>query len=119
MGIDRIGRIGGSAGAILKDPVPVERTGASGETFQLDRTHEAQKPEDASPLDRLRAGQIDLPQYLDIRVQQATSHLEGKLDPERLDFVRRSLRIQIENDPSLIELVHAATGQAPKPSDDR
>jgi hypothetical protein len=34
------------------------------------------------------------------------------VEPERLDFIRSSLRIQIESDPALLELVVAATGLA-------
>lgn len=118
MGIDRIGRAGGGAGITPPASVPVDKTGAAGESFQVDRTHGVEKAGELSPLERLKAGEIDLPQYLDLRVQQATTHLEGRLEPEKLDFIRKSLRIQIESDPALIELVQSATGQVPKPSDD-
>lgn len=118
MGIDRIGRAGGGAGITPPATVPLDKTSAAGESFHVERTRGADKSAELSPLERLKAGEIELPQYLDLRVEQATAHLEGKLAPEKLDFLRQSLRIQIESDPALIELVQSATGQAPKPSDD-
>lgn len=118
MGIDRIGRAGGGAGVAPPTSVPLDKTSATGESFHVERPQGAEKPAELSPLERLKAGEIELPQYLDLRVEQATAHLEGRLEPEKLDFLRHSLRIQIESDPALIELVQSATGQVPKPSDD-
>jgi hypothetical protein len=118
MGIDRIGRMGGGAGITPPTNVATEPTNAASESFRAvakDTVREA----GATPLlDQLKSGQIDMNRYLDLRVEQATTHLQGVVDPERLDFIRRSLRIQIESDPALIELVRAATASAPTSRDD-
>ena len=60
-------------------------------------------------------GRLDA--YLDIRVADAVGHLEGKLSPEQLEFVKEELREQLRSDPVLIELVRRATGQSPEPAD--
>jgi hypothetical protein len=65
-----------------------------------------------SPLARLKAGEIDLGGYLDARVEEATSHLEG-LDGDELGAIRAHLRAAIASDPALAELVRQATGQVP------
>jgi hypothetical protein len=41
-------------------------------------------------------------------------HLEGRLSPEQLEFVKEELRAQLQSDPVLIELVRRATGQSPE-----
>jgi len=64
------------------------------------------------PLARLERGEIDVAQYLDLRVQAATSHL-GHLPPDDLEFVRRTLRAELSRDPALTELVRRACGSAP------
>ena len=64
-------------------------------------------------LARLERGEIGLDAYLDARVGEATRHLEGRLGRLELDFVRRTLRAELESDPVLVELVRRATGQAP------
>lgn len=52
-------------------------------------------------------------QYLDLKVEEATSHLDGKLSAEQLDFVKNSLREQLTANPVLANLVHSATGALP------
>lgn len=69
-------------------------------------------PVAASPLERLRAGQIDVNGYLDLKVEQATAHLRG-LPPAELGAVKSMLREQIASDPALADLVKQATGSAP------
>ena len=64
-------------------------------------------------LSRLGRGELSLETYLDARVAEATSHLEGKISLEGLDFVRRSLRDQLATDPVLVALVRRATGSPP------
>jgi hypothetical protein len=64
-------------------------------------------------LARLERGEIGLDAYLDARVGEATRHLEGRLGQDELDFVRTTLRAELESDPVLVELVRRATGQAP------
>jgi hypothetical protein len=121
MGIDRIGGRPGTLpapeaasppradGAVA--PFDVGRTQAPGAT-----PVDAAVP--ASPaLEQLRSGQIDLARYLDLKVDEATSHLSA-LPASQLEAIRAALRDRIAADPSLVDLVHAATGQAPASRDD-
>jgi len=71
----------------------------------------------ASELARLERGEIGLDAYLDGRVGEATRHLEGRLTPEQLDFVRETLRGELSSDPVLVELVRRTTGKTPEPRD--
>jgi hypothetical protein len=64
-----------------------------------------------SDLGRLERGEIGLEAYLDARVGEATKHLEGRLARAELEFVRRTLRAELESDPVLVELVRRATGR--------
>jgi hypothetical protein len=70
-----------------------------------------------SDLVRLERGEIGLEAYLDARVGAATKHLEGRLARAELDYVRRTLRAELESDPVLVELVRRATGRTPGASD--
>lgn len=112
MSIDGIGKPGGASPAI---PAPAAGpAGASGEAFKVGTSAPATASAGASsPHARLERGEIDLPQYLDARVQEATSHLDGRLTREQLDFVKESLREQLESDPLLVDLVQRATGATP------
>src|SRR5580704_16170216 len=106
MGIDRIGRPGPAVpppSAGQASPVPmVERP------FSTERAVEAGSASPVasarSPLDQLRAGAIDLNQYLEIKVDEATSHLAG-MAPAQLDAVRSALRERLSQDPTLGDLV--------------
>ena|SRR5688572_994665 len=109
MGIDGIGKppapppgVGGPSG--------VAGGGASGGTFRVEQSGGAAETT-SSDLERLGRGEISLNEYLDARVGEATQHLVSKLSPEQLDFVKSSLRAQLETDPVLIELVRRATGE--------
>ena len=73
-------------------------------------------PAGASPLEQLRAGKIDLDGYLDMKVSEATRHLEG-LRADEMDGLRQLLRSELERDPSLAALVEQATGRRPIPRD--
>jgi hypothetical protein len=119
MGIDRIGKHGPVA------PVPEvaqpSRASTAAEPFrvaglqsppQVDPTRAAH-----APLERLRTGEIDVAGYLDLKVEEATSHLSA-LPPVELAAIRSALRDQLASDPSLVDLVHAATGELPLPHDD-
>ncbi|AKU95908.1 hypothetical protein AKJ09_02572 [Labilithrix luteola] len=91
-------------------------------TFQVERTS-GQAPAEragnvegasgASPLERLRAGEIDVHGYIDLKVDQATAGLSG-LSPSELAHIKNTLRDQMASDPGLADLVRAATGQTPK-----
>jgi len=116
MGIDRIGR-GGPPTA----PTPARGTETTG-AFEVRPTHTpapANAPAQVAPtmpavtpLERLRAGEIDLDGYLDLKVDQATAHLHG-LGAHEMDGLRLALRQQLVGDPSLAALVESATGQRP------
>lgn len=60
------------------------------------------------PLERLRAGEIDLPQYVELRVREATAHLEGVVPTADLDAIRAELHDAVEHDPDLAALAQAA-----------
>ena len=86
-------------------------TSAPSEPF---RVGAAEKPSVAgSDLERLERGELNVDQYLDARVGEATKHLEGRLPRAELEFVRKTLRAELESDPVLIELVRRATSHAP------
>ena len=124
MGIERIGKgsapppaapgaegAGGAGG--------VDRAKSADKPFEVNRERavEASRagqvaPATATPLERLRAGEIDVDKYVDIKVDQATAHLQG-LAPARVDSIRAALRAQVASDPALVALVTQATGRAP------
>lgn len=122
MGIDRIGKGGappatpetqGSGSVAKKGPAEkafsVERTEA---TRQPSNVGAAESAQGASPLARLRAGEIDVNTYVDLRVDEATKGLEG-LPPAELADIKKALRDQMATDPALTDLVRMATGKTP------
>ena len=123
MSIDRIGKSGGAAGT--GPAAPTNEAGRAARPEEASRPFDvhaesaaAPRPADAvapvgpTPLERLRAGQIDLPTYLDLKVDDATAHLRG-VRPTELDAIRKMLRDQLTTDPALTELVKHATGLVP------
>lgn len=120
MPIDRIGKGGG---------VPPQAPGASGpsgaaptKTFEVERPDAPQKTEGVSEvgtsaLDKLRAGKIDVHQYVEMKLDEATKHLKG-LHASELEHIRELLKDKIVQDPQLVDLVRQATGQIPKPQDE-
>jgi hypothetical protein len=137
MGIDRIGK--GAPSAPPKPASAAERAedagkpeksgqvGATGKTFEVRPSPTSASPPPAtastapvapttaasSPLEKLRAGEIDLDRYLDLKVNDATAHLGG-LRAHESEELRALLRTQLTTDPSLVDLVRQATGQSPK-----
>jgi hypothetical protein len=112
MSIDRIGKGGGATPTDgVGKPAASSEVAKPGAEFKVQKSDpiEAARP----ALDRLRAGEISLPQYLDIKVSEATAHLDQRLSVEQLDFIRKSLREQLTSDPYLAELVRASTGSLP------
>jgi hypothetical protein len=65
----------------------------------------------------LRTGGVGLDRYLDLKVDEATAHL-GPLPPSQLEMIRSALRERIASDPTLVDLVRAATGAVPAPPHD-
>lgn len=130
MGIDRIGKgapppipdAGGAGGA-----GGIEKKGSAERTFQVERTGSKQaegassatgvEGAKAEPLARLRAGEIDLDGYMDLKVDEATKGLDG-LSANQMAEIKRVLKDQMASDPGLSDLVRTATGQFPKPPED-
>jgi len=125
MGIDRIGKGGappatpdtqgtgslekkGPSGAVEK-AFSVERADATKQPTQVEAADAARG---SSALARLRAGEIDVNTYVDLRVDEATKGLEG-LSPAELEDVKKVLRDQMATDPGLTDLVRTATGKTP------
>ena len=113
MSVDRIGKNGAPA------PVPTG-TGAVGsapvgEPFSVGAVGTAGAAAGAGPvasvgskaLEQLRGGAIDMGQYLDIKVEEATAHLAGLpgLPGAELEAIRGALRERLATDPGLVELV--------------
>jgi hypothetical protein len=105
------GKLDGATGPLTPASGP-SRSGATegagarfGETLGV---RSAEQADGASPLARLRSGELDLPGYVDQRVREATSHLEGLLTPGDLARIQAELRDVIESDPDVAALVKAA-----------
>lgn len=113
MGIDGIGQGGG---APKVSPGVTSINGPDSEKFELS-TESVERSEGAELLEQVQRGEVQLDAYLDVRVNDAVGHLEGKLSPEQLEFVKEELREQLRSDPVLIELVRRATGQSPEAQD--
>jgi hypothetical protein len=93
----------------------VHKTDVTREATAIEKTAATHGP---GPLEQLKSGKIDFERYLDIKVNEATSHLEG-VAPARLDTIRSMLRERMATDPELIDLVKQATGHVPTvPSDE-
>jgi len=118
MAIDRIGK--------SAPPAPSPETSGPAPTRETARPFEP-RPSAARPtgsaaavhaaLEQLRTGQIDLHRYLDLKVEEATAHLDA-LPRIELDVLRAALRERLSTDPALVELVRAATGKVPGPPGD-
>jgi hypothetical protein len=113
MGIDGIGQ-GGGAPKVDGGTGSVGSVG--GERFEL-AAEEVERSEGVELLEQVQRGDVPLDAYLDVRVDDAVAHLEGKLSPEQLEFVKEELREQLRTDPVLLELVRGATGRSPEAQD--
>jgi hypothetical protein len=118
--VDRIGKGGGPK---LPDMTPTEgakRTTEASRPFELGTEKasaarpaaEVGQAAEASPLARLRAGEIDVNRYMDLKVEEATSHLHG-MRAQDLDAIKRTLRGHMESDPALADLVKQIAPPAP------
>ena len=114
MGIDGIGGGGLPPGGPGGPSGPAKK---GDKPFAVDGPAAGEAPAPSEALAKLEAGEISLDQYLDRRVDDAVSHLEGKLSAEQLEFVRGELREQLSEDPVLVELVKRTTGSAPADND--
>jgi hypothetical protein len=111
MSIDGIGRppVPPAGAGPLEGGSGADRTG---EAFEVKRGSEATEVAPSTLLERLEQGELSVDQYLDARVEEAVTHLDARLSPEQLEFVKSSLRAELETDPVLVELVSRATGGA-------
>lgn len=107
MSIDGIGKPPGgppaATGGVGKVDAP------RGEEFRVERPG-VEGASGTESLRRLEQGELTIDQYLDQRTADAVRHLEGRLSPEHIEFVRQSMREQLATDPVLVELVRRATG---------
>lgn len=115
MGIDGIQKPGGGTPRIEAPTVESRGTPGTDSDFKatLDTSPNAPAPSvnSSTLLQRLDAGNINVDEYLDLQVNEAVAHLEGKLPPNQLQFVRESLREQLSEDPVLVELVRRTTAR--------
>jgi hypothetical protein len=117
MGIDGIGKKG--------PPLPASKIGDVAGAPKASRAFEPRKAEAPAKvvpvvggaLEQFKSGAINLNQYLDLKVSQATEHLSA-LRPGELESIRRALRDRLSSDPTLADLVRTATGSVPQPSGD-
>jgi len=65
---------------------------------------------DRGLLGRVESGEITREQYLDLRVDEAVSHLVERIPAEKLEIIRTTLREQLGTDPLLLALVQRAVG---------
>lgn len=121
MSIDGIGGGGLPPGGVGGPGGPAGPKGPDSKDFELgvEGASQVGGASASAPLQQLQAGEISLDQYLDTRVDSAVEHLDGKLPADQLDFVRQTLRQELETDPVLVELVRRATGLSSSSSPER
>ena len=102
------GKIGGPKAPAPAPPTSTESTKGAAFGASVTRTEHAAPAGAATPLDRLRKGEIDLHRYAEIRVQEATAHLDGVLPAGDIEKIRADLHELIESDPDVAALVKAA-----------
>jgi hypothetical protein len=125
MGIDGIGKRGTPPAAHEPHGGAIDKKHGVDAHFAAEAVQKTASPEAtameaahaASPLGRLRAGEIDVDRYVDLKVDEATHGLDG-LSAAELDDIKKVLRDQLATDPGLSDLVHTAAGQLPKPPPD-
>jgi hypothetical protein len=123
MGIDHIGKKGAPAPP-SPEKTRVDRRDASARPFETgtpDLVPAAHGPppveQPSTALERYRAGEVDIDGYLDLKVSEATAQFAG-LVPKEVEAIRNALRDRLTSDPTLLELVHTATGRLPEPPGD-
>jgi hypothetical protein len=109
-GIGGVGGSGGVAGAAASAIAEAAIEGAGGATATAGVTQaSAAAPSVAtSPLEQLRAGEIDAARYVELQVEHATSSLEGALSRAHVEAIRAELRALIDDDPDVAALVQRA-----------
>lgn len=118
MGIDGIGKGGGAPGVGAPTGATAPKAADAVERpFEVKATEATTTVDATSPLGRLRAGEIGVEQYVDLKVDEATRGLEG-LPKADLESIRSMLRARVAEDPALVDLVRSATGKAPHPPEE-
>jgi hypothetical protein len=117
MGIDGIGRPSTPPGLDGGNIALESTTTQSGKAFgvgakSVDAVTSTESTQPSSILTRLERGEVTREQYLDFRVDEAVSPFASRLTPDQLNFMRTTLREQLEIDPTLIELSRRATEKA-------
>lgn len=124
MSIDRIGKGGAPPQTPTLEGKPADRASTAERAERIEKTFSVEKAggpvgaveanaiDAASPLARLRAGEIDVDRYVDLKIDAATKNLPP-VGPAKLDEIKKMLREQIVTDPGFIDLVRTATGGAP------
>lgn len=108
MGIDGIHKPGGTPPNLETGATPGADRDFKG-NLETTPSSPAAPATPSSALQRLDAGDISVDEYLDLQVNEAVAHLDGKLPTNQLEFVRESLREQLTEDPVLVELVRRTT----------
>lgn len=103
----KIGGVGARGAPATTGPTGANKASFS-ETLKSNEAKSTDAAGSATPLERLRAGEIDVNGYVDLRVRDATAHLEGVLSPQDLEKIQEELRDAIENDPDIAALVKGA-----------
>ncbi len=114
MGIDGIGGGGGppKVGGDGVAPGAAGSTQRTGADFSVGAPSKDVAATGDADLAALQRGELTRDEYLDRRVDNAVSHLQGALDAEHLQMLREQLREQLDADPVLHRLVQRATGSA-------
>lgn len=73
-----------------------------------------QRPESES-VRKVKAGEMTLDEYIEQRIAEASSHLEGKIPKDTLDNLKFVMREKMRTDPLLVETVRRITGITPRP----
>ena len=123
MGIDQIGKKGPPLQPPAEEIAHSGRTAEAVHPFELSTprtfiagSHVAELEPARTALQRLRAGELDANGYLNLKVDEATTHLLN-LPAGQLQSIRNFLRDRMASDPTLVELVRMATGRDPEPCD--
>jgi hypothetical protein len=121
MGIDSIGKKGPPTPPSPADVQGPARAPEATRPFEVSKT--APSPQAGAveaprtAMERLRAGEIDVNGYVEVKVHEATAHLAA-LPPGELEQLKSALRDRLGSDPGLVALVRKATGAIPQPPPD-
>jgi len=66
-------------------------------------------------LERYRRGEITEAEYLQSRVEVATTHLKGQVSPLRLTMLKEVIAQRLQTDPSLLEARSQLLRKQPTP----